>query len=173
MTHMRSLIVASAFGIVLAVSTRAGATPIGAFSYDIDPDPFIGPVFTVEDFAGSGGTFTNVLVRLFHGSNDVEDLSLGSAAPGTLLQSAQDLTDPLLAFDSATLAVSFSLGGPVTVDALTGLTKDATTFIGPVTTPIVFTQAPAPAPVPEPATLLLVTTGLASALASTRRRRKT
>lgn len=168
---VRALVGCAAIALmILAAPSRASASPVGSFSYDVDE--FFGPVFTIENFFDSPGTFTNVVVHLLLGANDVVDLSLGELSAGTLGQTIDDLSG--ISFDSASLDLTFTAAGSLQVNELTGLLfdfdPDLFAYTGNTATTVIdFTAEPTQS-VPEPSTLLLVASGLAVTLRHRRSR---
>jgi len=159
-----------AAAIVLLVSPRPAAADsltIGEFLYDTDA--VLGPVFTVENFSDAaitgGGSFTDIVLRLYSGATDLQDISLDSLDAGlTLDTSFYDLSQ--VSFDSAVLALTFSLPGAIDVAPLISLKFDVDAtdpdnpfFFGNSANAFIsFTPAQS---VPEPSTLLLTACGVA------------
>jgi hypothetical protein len=145
------------FAVTILAPTPARATSIGAFSFVVDPE--LGPILSVENF--SAGTFSDVVIHLL-GTTDTTDLTLGVVDPFALQQTTEDLTALPFPFDRATLDLTYSLTGSLTLNELTGLSfsaDDAAGYIGPTTSVSIDFEAPPPQPVPEPATILLVGAG--------------
>jgi PEP-CTERM motif-containing protein len=139
----------------LAIAAPADAAPIGIFSWD--GDDFFGPTFSVENFADSGGSFFGVIVQLALADGTASALLLGDLAPGTSLQSTDDLFG--LDIASADLRFAFELPGVVQVASLLAFGDSELVDYQPVA-----------APVPDPSTLLLVSIGAASVAWRSRRR---
>jgi hypothetical protein len=167
---------------VLFTAAPVSATTIGVFGFVVDSA--LGPVISVENLS-AGGTFSDVVVHLFDGTNDVFDLNLLDVSAFGLQQSVDDLTT--LSFDRAALDLNYSLAGSVALHDLTALSfafdpllpdpLDPTTAIpgggwfgtsNSVT--IDFTEA-GPQPVPEPASLFLVASGLIGVIGARARAR--
>jgi hypothetical protein len=174
--------IAAALVVTLLAATPAHATTIGAFSYIVDSG--LGPIFTVEDF--SGGAFSDVVIHLFDATGDTTAINLGVVDPfslqqttGDLTQTTDDLTALPFVFDRATLDLTYSLAGSLTLYELTGLSfsiDPIAGYSGPISDPnpsvsIDFEPA-APQPVPEPATILLVGAGALIAVGARRVRLK-
>ncbi len=156
---IRKIVAAAIVGFVVTIlaAAPAQATSIGAFSFVVDPE--LGPILSVENF--SAGIFSDVVIHLL-GATDTTDLSLGVVDPFGLQQTTQDITALSFPFDRATLNLSYSLAGSLTLNELSGLSFSADSIVGytgPTTSVSIDFDAPAPQPVPEPATILLVGAG--------------
>jgi hypothetical protein len=174
---------ASALALLLGAAP-ASAAPIGVFGLVVDSD--LGPIFSVENFSPDG-SFSDIVVHLFDGTTDLLDLGLANVDPFGLQQSFDDVT--ALSFDRATLDLSYSVAGSLTLHELVGLSFaydpllqiqdpfDPTQFtvggfVGTSTSVAIdFEPLPSPQPVPEPASLTLVACGLLGILGARRRTR--
>jgi hypothetical protein len=152
---------------VLMVNSPADAAPLTIGDFFYDTDPFFGPLFGVSNVSDTtlgdgGGTFTDLVLGLYAGDDLVFTSDLGPLDAGASLDTlAQDLS--LFSFDSARLAVTFSLPGTVAVEPLASIVFEGAfpSFTGTGHLDSFIQYSPQQS-VPEPGTLLLTTVGLAA-----------
>src|SRR5262245_60501892 len=112
----------AALVVVFAASAAtASAAPVTIGEFFYDTDAAFGPFFTIENFSDfaltTGGTFTNIKVRLFNGTTAVGDIDVGDLDAGFTFNTLPlDLSGTF--FNSATLDLLFSLPGSIAVDPL-------------------------------------------------------
>ena len=147
----------AALVVMLCASAPVRAATIGTFSWN--DDPVFGPLFTVENFGGSGIDFGDASISATLDDASTLSFDLGTILAGDIRQTFEDLSSFSIVFATLTLNPIFSASpaGIVTVAPLA--------FIGD-SKPIDF----APSAVPEPSTLLLVTGGVVMTIVRYRRR---
>jgi PEP-CTERM motif-containing protein len=147
--------------VLLLTAVPARATPltpfdttIGTFSWQVDE--LFGPIFTVENFAGSGFDFTDVVINITLADNSIRLVDVGTIAEGTIAQTFDDLTSLAIQFATLTFNTVFVGNDPVP-----GSINVAPVVAAGETQSIDF--SPASSSIPEPSTLLLMGCGIALA----------
>ena len=166
---------AAAVLAVLLITASAAAEPLTIGDFFYDTDSMFGPAFGVANLSDTtlgdgGGTFTDLTLDLLAGEDLLYSTDLGPLTAGRSLETFEDLS--VFAFDSARLAVTFSLPGAVGVAPLTSIVFEGSfpsfTGTGHLDSFIQFTPQQS---VPEPGTVWQTVVGFGTVLRFRRRRR--
>ena len=152
---------------VLVFNTAAAAASLTIGDFFYDTDPIFGPLFGISNVSDTtlgdgGGNFTNLTLDLYSGTDLVFSSDLEPVSPGSSVDTL-DLDLSAITFDSAQLAVTFSLPGLVSVAPLASIVFEGSfPFFTGTDHLDSFIQFTPQESVPEPGTLLLTTIGLAT-----------